>query len=363
LLDLDRRTQVQVSIDPFFFTVTDVAGGVIAGTVTDINSTPILDATVLIKTDAGFLLQLSTDAGGHYISTVLPPGLYDVSAVHDGFVPADATVDVLDPTLLTKQDFVLEVTRTFTLSGLVTDTASVPVVRATVSLTQDSPSLGTFTAQSDSMGHYIFNNIDPGPFDGQYTGVASAAGYASDTQTFLIPNGATLVRNFMLKKRGVLTGRVADTAGAPLGGASVSLGGSPTFTDTTGFYSIALDPGQYTATASLTGFRAVTASILIPIGGSVVHDFTLERAATGTITGVVTDDGGSPILNASVGGIGTPTARTDSDGQYTLANVLPGTYRITASSGHRLIPDTETATVREGQTTVVNFVLVFPSRN
>lgn len=105
------------------------------------------------------------------------------------------------------------------------------------------------------------------------------------------------------------------------------------------------------------------ASVTIPIGGTVLQNFTLVRAVPGTVTGEVTDDGGSPLFNASVVIAGSTPTRTDVNGHYTLANLIPGSYNIAASRGAQYIPDTQTVVVLDGQTTDLDFVLVSRSRN
>ncbi len=356
LLNLDHKTPVPVSIDPFVFTVSDTPDNVIAGIVTDINTISLDDVSILIKTAAGSTLQLSTDSTGRYISPILPPGLYDVSATRDDFLPAEAAVTVLDAVSLTMQNFVLLKALPFTLTGLVTDTTGVPIDGRTVSV-------AGFTAHTDASGHYAFNDINPGPSSGLFDVEVSAPGFVSASLTLTIPNGATVVSDFVLKKKGILTGHVTDSGGVSLGGASVSLGIPHTFTDLTGLYSFVLDPGQYAEAVTLRGFRPGMASVTIPIGGTVVRDFTLDRAVPGTITGTVTDDGGSPLVNASVAIAGSTVTKTDVNGRYTLANLIPGSYSIRASRGAQFIPETRTVAVLDGQTLDLDFVLVSRSGN
>ncbi|MBV9603277.1 MAG: carboxypeptidase regulatory-like domain-containing protein [Chloroflexi bacterium] len=360
LLNVDDATPVPISIDPFFFTVTDLPANVITGLVTDTSAQPMVDATILVDgPGGGTSVQLSTDSSGRYTTPILAPGAYDVSAVLSGFVPTSAAVTVLDTVLLTVQNFILQRTLLFTVGGLVADATGVPIAGATLRLSENSASPGIWTTQTDAMGRYSFSNEDPGPFAGQYTEEVRAAGFVSDSRDFAVPNGATITQNFQLVKQGVLTGHVSDARGAPLGGASVSLDSAQTFTDATGLYSILLDPGQYTETVALVGFRTSVASVTISDGATLVHDFTLASVVPGSITGTVTDDSGSP-LHATVTIAGAST-RTDVDGSFTLANVDPGTYTATASAGPHYTSDTETVTVTEGQAAVVNFILTLKS--
>ena len=328
------------------------------------NGAPLSDASVLITSTSvipsalGNTEQLSTDSQGRYSSSFLPAGVYDVSAIQDGFVPTAKSVTVREGVPITPLNFMLERTVPFTLTGRVTDTTGAPIA-ATVRLTQNSPVPGIITTKTDSKGQYSIT-MYPGSYNGDYTLEVTALGFASQSVTITILNGDNPVVNFTLLKQGILTGHVTDERDLPLGGASVSLGAPQTFTDVRGLYSIMLDPGQYTETVTLTGFRTNVASVTISVGGTLVHDVTLARAVPGSITGTVTDDNGA-ALDATVAIPGAST-RTDADGSFTVANVPPGTYEATASAGRHYTADTETVTVNEGQATAVNFILTLKVR-
>jgi len=76
----------------------------------------------------------------------------------------------------------------------------------------------------------------------------------------------------------------------------------------------------------------------------------------GTITGTVSDaEDDSPIAGATVRD-GTRTTTTDASGEYTIADVPPGTYEVVASKeGYE--SSTSTVTVVPGGTAVMNFSL------
>ena len=77
----------------------------------------------------------------------------------------------------------------------------------------------------------------------------------------------------------------------------------------------------------------------------------------GSITGSVTDaEDGSPIAGAMVSN-GTRTATTDATGQYTITDVPPGTYQVTASkSGYQ--SSSLMVTVVAGGTGIANLSLL-----
>jgi hypothetical protein len=76
----------------------------------------------------------------------------------------------------------------------------------------------------------------------------------------------------------------------------------------------------------------------------------------GAIAGSVRATNGAAIANASVGCGSGYSAKTASDGSYSIPNVAPTKYSCTASAnGYR--PSTQTVTVTSGQPTTANFKL------
>jgi len=90
-------------------------------------------------------------------------------------------------------------------------------------------------------------------------------------------------------------------------------------------------------------------------GSNAVANFSLSEIP-GSITGTVTSaKDRSAIVGATVSD-GTRTATTDASGKYSIANVPPGTYQVTASkSGCESL--TSSVTVVPGGNVVVNFSL------
>ena len=337
--------------------------GILAGVVSDTNGAPVSDATVLITSTSfipsggGNSEQLSTDPQGRYSSSFLPPGVYGVSAIQDGFVPASASDTVLDGVPITIQNFSLVRTSPFTITGQVTDGTGAPVVAA-LRLRLNSPIPEYITTKTDPAGNYSIT-LDPGTYNGDYTIDVTAVGFTSESRTITIPNGATITLNFALAKQGILTGHVKDQRGPPLGGAKVTVGSSETFSDVAGAYSITVDSGLYAVTASAPGFTAINLSVQIPSGLAVTQDFLLSETIPGAITGTVFDDSdGAPRSGARVTALDTTLTTTDVNGNYTLTNLQPGPTQVVASFGTRYIPDKANVTVISGETVTQDFVLV-----
>lgn len=158
---------------------------------------------------------------------------------------------------------------------------------------------------------------------------------------------------------GVITGQVTDAEdGSAISGAQVSDGINTALTDATGMYTIeAVSPGNYQVVASKEGYQASSLTVNVVSGTTAVADFSLSQIIVpGSIAGTVTDTkDGSPIGGAVVTD-GTWTATTDASGEYTIADVSPGSYQVTASKeGYESLPSS--VTVLSGATTVMDFYL------
>jgi len=79
---------------------------------------------------------------------------------------------------------------------------------------------------------------------------------------------------------------------------------------------------------------------------------------TGTLSGNVKDGGGANVSGATVStNTGGYTTTTDGSGNYTINNVTPGTYNVTASKTGYNSQTQNNKTVTAGQTTTVNFTI------
>src|SRR5205823_10945643 len=131
---------------------------------------------------------------------------------------------------------------------------------------------------------------------------------------------------------GTITGTVTDAGtAAPLAGATDSYSGGSTTTNASGQYSLAsVAEGSYTVTASASGYTSQNRTVSVGPGATVTQNFALVKPY-GAISGTVIDAAtGAPINAATVSYSGGSTA-TNASGQYTLPNVPPGNYVVTAS--------------------------------
>ncbi len=186
---------------------------------------------------------------------------------------------------------------------------------------------------------------------GSYTIEGSASDYVPVTINVTVNEGVATTRaGVALPVRYPFTvrGTVTDQAHAPLPGVSVTLVGEPgpiwqrTTTESTGAYSLTLDPGQYTGAyglyAQLAGYADGYVELAsIPNGATLIEPFVL--LALGTLTGLITDASvtpATPIVGAQVTA-GPVSAASDATGRYTLP-LAPGSVSVrVAALGYEFV--------------------------
>jgi hypothetical protein len=329
-------------------------------------------------TPVGTIQGSSTDISRSFVSvSVDASGLvYAQSGSSvDDLLPQDPRVTVYDPgttgnippvrtltgIVSARSDVWIAVTKTFlplpgTISGKVSDFEGNGLSGASLSFF--SPVLSSFSGDtislfSDPSGSYATPVVPAGAYGVSVT----LAGFVSASANLTVDQ--SVIENFVLAKKGVLTGNVTDTAGNPLVGVTLNLGSvvSVAQTDINGLYSFSLNPGSYAGTVSLPSFTADTFSVAVPEGVTVTRDFMLVKPAAGVLTGIVTDDGSVPLLNVRVSAEGK-TVSTDGNGSYTLPELFPGSVNVTVNGGLRFIVQHATVNVTPGATTEFDFALV-----
>jgi hypothetical protein len=335
---------------------------ILSGQVTDSAFRPIADATVLLKSDieiipgGGNTLQLSTDAGGFYVTPTIPPHIYQVSAVASSYVPGQASVTVSQGVPVTTQNFILALTKPFTIVGQVLDAARNPIAGATITLNENSAIPGRIQIKTDASGHYSVS-MNPGPYNGTFTIVAEATGFVPGSVTLTIPNGATITQDFFLGALGIVAGFVRDSAEAPVAGATLTVGALSAASDATGHYTLpGVTPGPTSVAIRAAGYDATQLAVNVLPGVVTPLDFVLVKA-TAVIAGVVTDaDSGRTLSGATVSAGGLGVMKTGHGGQYTFSGVPAGQFQISVSAARYFSQQTTVQAV-DNQTTELDFEL------
>lgn len=274
---------------------------------------------------------------------------------------------------------------TASIRGTVTTAGTgAPVRGAIVHLMADGS--GNRLATTDSEGHYELSNLPAGT----YRLTVSRAGFSSvqfgQRRPFETPSqvelseGERVTANLSLPRAGAIYGRVLDRFGDPVAGTRVQalrarvvqgqrrmqVIGAGDQTDDTGAYRLyGLAPGDYFVAASVGAVDAVrrdppiyypgtpsfseAQAIVVAAGTEAAADFQLAPIQNARVSGVVLNSAGAPV-EAQVGlvsdavGTGPVTEANilaasafrlmgDSgpDGTFTIENVPPGPYTLTAS--------------------------------
>lgn len=280
--------------------------------------------------------------------------------------------------------------QTARVEGTVRTVTGEPVARATIQMVNSAGTffisangdrgLAGFTATTDDSGKFVLENVQPGR---NYRLIAMKTGFLDSTlPTQLTVNSGETIRDLVIQmaEQGVVTGRVIDSSGNPLVGASVSLqqsryanGGrllvaaAAQTTDDRGVYRFAnVTPGRYYVVASdQTNRREETnpnfksgqlgnistyypsadnADAARPIdvsqNGAQNIDISMRRVATFALRGRVTDaETGAPLSGAgvvivAVNGRGIRASgysrRAGADGAFEFTGVPPASYLLEA---------------------------------
>jgi protocatechuate 3,4-dioxygenase beta subunit len=333
--------------------VVDAAGKPIAGvrvwanvadsTVTDVDGT----YTVKFLYSASGWLQFSKDG----FVTQYYGGASSASFARVLKVPLGTAVTGINVTLL----------RSASISGHVADAAGSPLEGVFVSaIPYPCCSLGSLNySYTEDDGSYQIDQLPPGSYALYFSKSQSSflSQYLGGTPTLLgatvltVGSGSKLtVGTTTLVTSASISGRVVDSAGNPIEGASVTARGSgqsfihAASTAEDGSYTIdGLAAGSYTLEFSKSGSSFLTqylggtsssqgATVLtVALGDSLTHkDMTLPTAAS--ISGRVVDEAGNPIEGVSVAASSTTSgsgnARTAADGTYKVDGLVAGSYTL-----------------------------------
>jgi hypothetical protein len=326
-----KPASISGSVDP---------GDTLTPVVTTVTARPLLGANATRSA-----ATTTTAADGSYHLTGLPaPGSYELTFTAPGY-QASTLVDTV-----TGGDQRLEPTITLgasqgQIAGTVTDGTD-PIGGATVSTTVNGKPLVVATPTVGQVGTYVLGGL---PTPGTYVLTFTAPGHGADTKIVDLAAGQSnpSVDVTLTRGTGSVTGRLVDSNGNGLGGATVTVGGSVpgasgaapttvTLTTGTAVGSFAINglavPGSYTLTFSLAGYLSTSVPVTLTDNGAPPSvDATLLPAA-GRIGGTVQGPSGT-LSGATVSATdGKHTWRTTStDTGFVISGLMPGHYTVTAT--------------------------------
>jgi protocatechuate 3,4-dioxygenase beta subunit len=308
--------------------------GALDGTVTDPNGNPIEDALVDVTDPSGNLVNFAlTDDNGGYSFTSLTPLKYSLMISAPGYIPTTLSAAVVGNSVA-DESATLQIL-TGSVTGAVADMNGNPLGGVMVSFQENGQA--PITATTDQNGNYSIAALDPGT----YTAYFSLGGFNALVSggVTVIGGQATTLSEDLSVSAGEVSGNVTDGNGNALSGVSVTITSGLQFstsvtTDANGNYVCAnLVPGSYTAIYQLAAYNQASQTVTITSGGTLVENETLSLIV-GTANGTVTDALGHPLSGVSVAYLTSSqsvagTATTDANGNYSIPNLVPGTYTAT----------------------------------
>ena len=160
--------------------------------------------------------------------------------------------------------------------------------------------------------------------------------------------------------QGSISGKVVNSSGIALAGASVWVSSNTTVTDPAGNYMLSNVPsGATTVYANSSGYSTNSVSVTVAAGALAYASniiLTSTSSIYGTITGKVTKaSDGSAVSGAKVSASGKETY-TDSSGTYLLSDINPGTIGV-AVNAYGFASNSDNVSVTAGLTTSKDFVM------
>lgn len=234
------------------------------------------------------------------------------------------------------------------ISGtVVSATTGKPVGGLTVTASDGQVSRTTTTTTVATIGSFTLPDLT---VPGTYALTVSGNGYVSQTQQVTLssnPSKDNATVNPTVTPSGAdVTGVVSSTTGGGLAGAGAILSSQTnvyktltTSSGTVGSFDFGqVPPGQYVLTAEDFGYTTESAQVSVGPGQTQTVNLSLpyvgqKSLATATIQGSVASlITAKPIIGAEISLDGqTASVTTDSNGQFTIAGVNPGTHTITAT--------------------------------
>ena len=319
------------------FVVRDLVPVAVSGTVRDALGNPIPNVTVDIPgtgtvttgPDGTYLFD-TVAAGTHTVGVPTAPAGYTVTTP-----PQTITIATGVETPIENVDFVLtadpDISGTVTASG-----AGVSGVTVTATPNGGGTAVSTVTAAD---GTYTFARVPAGGYTVSITPPADYIVSGAGSLPVTVGTADVPGIDFALAKTGSVSGSVADSTGAPIAGATVTITGpgapATLTTDATGAYSLgSLPPGTYeialTVPAGYTGSGPLTRTVTITAAGDAIvdQDFAVVADAVppsgpGTGTGSGTGSGsGSATTSSESGELAATGSTVDTSPMLWAAGLL-----------------------------------------
>ena len=344
----------------------------VGGAVVDADGQPVTATVLVTPVDVAgdpAPVATTTDAQGVWsVAGLTAPASYEIQYDAEGFATVTTTEAIAAGEQLTVNTVRMP-TAAGAIAGTVREVGGAPIGNAEVVLQNGTDEFTITTPTAGEVGTFDFDDL---PTPDTYLVIASAEGFATETQAVRLDPGQSLdgVEVVLASSSGTVTGRITTATGAPLGGATITVSGGDVSVSTESLTSGDLGTFRvtglpvdrsYTVTADLEGYGRQTRQVVLTSDVTTAQADLVLTATTGRISGIVVDRGsGDPVAGAEVEISDGATPRTttttsapaDQVGRFNLGGLTPGSYTITVTTpdGHTL---TVLEDVRPGQTTEV----------
>ncbi|MGG4167943.1 carboxypeptidase regulatory-like domain-containing protein [Rossellomorea vietnamensis] len=312
--------------------------GSISGIVTNAQTgTPIIGANVQVRvvdSSGAVIATVLTDENGQYVVNGLAPGIYTVVVSAQDFQTNAATIQVISNQ--TRDGSIALQPDPGQITGTVVDSVgSNPIPGASVSIVNSSGNLIT-TVLTDTNGVFMVEGLAPD----NYTVNVFANNFQNGMVGALVSSGQTTPVSIALNPDpGTITGTVSpqvpstivqlrDVNNVLIDSVVANQDGTFSFNN--------LTPGTYTVLASAPNYSTAQAGVSVLANQTSTVGLTLVPNP-GSVSGIVTDNLGSSIVNAIVqifdqNNILIGSGFTDSSGQYIVGNLPSGSFNVVVNS-------------------------------
>lgn len=255
----------------------------------------------------------------------------------------------------------------YIIGTVVAEGTNNPIINASV-LT-DPPT--SFVA-TNAAGEFRIANVD----SGTYQVTASKNGFTDITVGVSLSHGDTAIANFILEpdesavdEYGYISGTIRDIDdNTPMQLVNIStnpITGS-VLTNTDGeFFLSNLTPGVYQIIAMKQNYDSTAISVSVTAGDTTIADMFMSKKDTtvtatyGSLSGTILNAiSSNPLQNVLVSTTpSTSVVNTNSSGEFSISDILPGTYKIKVSKVGYL-PDSVSVLVQAGLVTNADFNLI-----
>ena len=393
------------------------AGGAVEGNVTGQGMRPLADALIVVGSiQAGSMKSVATNAQGYFKLEGLPPGQYVVFKSRLEEQSQNLGYDLLGNMRMktvgvregktSRVDIHDETEDGVRVFGVVRDGAETVKRAMVTALSNDRDGIlgmGIRAKPTDEKGEYELIGLKPGTYFFQ---VARFQQRPQQTSLQIeVPPGVREMRLDLEIPQSYVVGVVLDRAGAPVRGIQVQAGVveggladaegllglimkngvNQARTDDQGRFKLsAMSAATYRITATGRGRGAEATKYgdafvedVRVDGRSPIDNLTIVLPTAGSLTGLVVDGSGNPVVGAEIHyvgekrgaraseqalndlfGIPVQPTKTGSDGRFQISRVTPGKYRVRADA-QGLAPGTlDDVVVAEAQATEIKLTVI-----